>query len=92
MSVRKEMDAWRTEKERIIETIWRNIIWKNIYLWLKRKVLSGQKLWVNGHSVGCHIHIQIQIIPVFSARIKQTKLRTHFYSIAPTNNSFSVWQ
>lgn len=39
MSVRKEMDAWRTEKERIIETLLRKIIWKNLYPWHKRRVL-----------------------------------------------------
>lgn len=72
MGVRKEMNARGTEKERIIETLWRNIIWKN-YPWHKRKVLSGGKVWVNGHSVGCHIHIQIQIIPVFSAWLNKPR-------------------
>lgn len=66
MDGKKEMDTWRRENERIIETFRRNVIQKNYqYPWHKRKVLSGWIAWVKGHSVGCHIHVQIQIIPVF---------------------------
>ena len=31
MDGRKEMDTWRREKERIIETLRRNVIQKNLY-------------------------------------------------------------
>lgn len=65
MDGRKEMDSWRREKERIIETLRRNVIEKSFSPWHKRKVLSGWIVWVNSYSVGCHIHVQIQIVPVF---------------------------
>lgn len=59
MDGRKKTDTWKREKERILETLRRNVIQKNLYPWHKRKVLSGWTVWVNGHSVGCHIRVQI---------------------------------
>lgn len=43
VSVRKEMDAWRTEKERIIETLWRNIIWKTSIHGSKKRCSQERK-------------------------------------------------
>lgn len=60
VSGRRRMHGGQRKKE-IIETLWRNIIWKNFYPWHKRKVLSGWKVWVNGPSVGCHIHFKSKL-------------------------------
>lgn len=56
---------WTHGGERITETLKINVIQYNLYSLHKRKVHSAWIVWAKGHGVGCHIHIQIPIAPVF---------------------------